>query len=121
MMNKDFTIEAIKNLRPTSGWGIRGSDIEWELDENKNLVASNIIWNDSVRSLPNKEEIDAEIARLQTEWSATEYQRQRKPEYPPLADLADALYWQAQGDESKMTAYLAAVDAVKIKYPKGGA
>ena len=54
------------------------------------------------------------------EWEATEYQRLRKPEYPPLADLADALYWQSQGDESKMTAYLAAVDAVKQKYPKEG-
>ena len=39
-------------------------------------------------------------------------------EYPPMTDLADALYWQSKGDESKMTAYLAAVEAVKLKYPK---
>jgi hypothetical protein len=118
-MNKDFTIQAIKNLRPTSGWGIKGRDIEWGFDERENLVASNIIWNDSERSFPSKEEIDSEIARLQAEWSATEYQRQRTPEYPPLADLADALYWQSKGNDIKMAAYLAAVDAVKVKFPKG--
>jgi hypothetical protein len=61
----------------------------------------------------------AEKQRLELDYQAKEYQRQRQPEYPPLADLADALYWQAQGDNSKMTAYLAAVQAVKDKYPKG--
>jgi hypothetical protein len=121
MMNKDFTIEAIKNLRPTSGWGIKGSEISWELNKEGNETASNITWNDTVNQFPSKEEIDSEIARLQAEWSATEYQRQRKPEYPPLADLADALYWQSKGNDIKMAAYLAAVDAVKTKYPKGGA
>lgn len=42
----------------------------------------------------------------------------RRAAYPPLADLADALYWQAQGDDSKMAAYHAAVAAVKARYPK---
>jgi hypothetical protein len=44
--------------------------------------------------------------------------RLRKQEYPPVEDLADALYWQSRGDPSKMTAYLARVDAVKKKFPK---
>jgi len=42
----------------------------------------------------------------------------RAADYPPLTDLADALYWQARGDASKMDAYVAKVDAVKAKYPK---
>ena len=42
----------------------------------------------------------------------------RRAAYPPLADLADALYHQAQGDASKLEAYLAAVAAIKDKYPK---
>lgn len=62
--------------------------------------------------------IQAEVLRLQQAWAATEYQRQRQPEYPPLQDLADALYWQNKGDNSKMQAYLAACEAVKQKYPK---
>ena len=42
----------------------------------------------------------------------------RRAAYPPLTDLADALYWQGQGDNSKMDAYQAAVAAVKVKFPK---
>jgi hypothetical protein len=42
----------------------------------------------------------------------------RKAAYPPLGDLADALYWQSKGDSSKMTEYLANCEAVKLKYPK---
>jgi len=42
----------------------------------------------------------------------------RRALYPPLADLADALYWQSKGDDSKMVAYHAAVEAVKARFPK---
>lgn len=62
--------------------------------------------------------ISAELARLKAESKATEYQRKRAPEYPPLTELADALYHQQNGDDTKMTAYLAKVEAVKQKYPK---
>lgn len=48
-----------------------------------------------------------------------DYRVRRQQEYPTLAALADAMYWQARGDASKMQAYLAACDAVKAKYPKG--
>lgn len=66
----------------------------------------------------NMAAVDTEIARLKSEYDATEYQRKRQPEYPPLTDLADALYHQQNGDDTKMTAYLAKVEAVKQKYPK---
>ena len=46
------------------------------------------------------------------------YKYKRAPEYPPLTDLADALYHQSKGDETKLTAYLAKCEAVKQKYPK---
>jgi hypothetical protein len=46
------------------------------------------------------------------------YKYKRQPEYPPLTDLADALYHQSKGDETKLTAYLAKCEAVKQKYPK---
>jgi hypothetical protein len=46
------------------------------------------------------------------------YIENRQREYPPLADLADALYHQSKGDETKLTAYLAKCEAVKTKYPK---
>lgn len=42
----------------------------------------------------------------------------RRTAYPPLADLADAMYWQSQGRDGKMKEYNAAVEAVKLRYPK---
>ncbi len=76
-----------------------------------------IQWFDE-RPMPSREEVEAEVTRLQSEWVRTEYKRQRQPEYPPITDLADALYWQSQGDDSKLTEYYQKVAAVKNKYPK---
>ncbi|WP_157778895.1 hypothetical protein [Massilia violaceinigra] len=42
----------------------------------------------------------------------------RRAAYPPLADLADAMYWQSRGQSGKMDEYNAAVEAVKARYPK---
>lgn len=47
-----------------------------------------------------------------------DYQQLRVAAYPPVTEFADALYWQARGKRDKMKAYLAAVDAVKVRYPK---
>ena len=124
MSTPDFTSKAILNLSPDAVWTLHGSDINWveQKDDNNQptgiFVAENLEWKTKSIAIPSKEEIEAEVARLLSEYQSTQYQRQRQPEYPPLADLADALYWQSQGDDSKMTAYLAAVEAVKQKYPK---
>jgi len=63
-------------------------------------------------------QIQTEISRLQAIEDANTHQYPRKLEYPPLSDLADAIYWQEKGNGAKMAAYLAAVEAVKAKYPK---
>ena len=55
---------------------------------------------------------------IAAERAATQYQRNRRPEYPSLATLADALYWSNQGDNTKLDEYYAACAAVKAKYPK---
>lgn len=62
--------------------------------------------------------VDAAAAEIAAEQAATAYQRQRQPEYPSLAELADALYWASTGDTTKLDAYYAACAAVKAKYPK---
>ena len=62
--------------------------------------------------------VDAAAAELAAEAAATQYQRDRQPEYPSLADLADALYWSNQGDNTKLDEYYQACAAVKTKYPK---
>jgi len=64
--------------------------------------------------------VDSAAAELAAERAATAYQRQRAPEYPSMAELADALYWNSTGDSTKLDEYYAACAAVKAKYPKGG-
>ena len=95
--------QALMNLRPGAQWKVVGDEIE---------------WLDQEQTKPSKEEIYAEIAVIRQKIKDTEYQRKRMREYPPLTELADALYHQQNGDDSKMTAYLAKVEAVKQKYPK---
>ena len=99
-MNK---IDALMSLRPNASWVLRGDDLE---------------WMDLVQTQPTEDEIQAEIVRLQADYDAKQYQRDRQFEYPSLATLADALYWSNQGDNTKLDEYYAACAAVKAKYPK---
>ena len=62
----------------------------------------------------DKSQADSDDAAL----AAAQYQRDREPLYPPLADFADAYYWAQNGDDSKMTAYVAACAKVKTDNPK---
>ena len=57
---------------------------------------------------------EAEKAAREAKFAATQYQRQRAAEYPPIGDQLDAL-WKG-GDAA--AAMLAQVQAVKAKYPK---
>ena len=63
----------------------------------------------------DKSSADSDDAAL----AATQYQRNRSPLYPPLADFADAYYWAQKGDDSKMTAYVADCAKVKADNQKG--
>ena len=56
--------------------------------------------------------INAEFARLQAEYDAKQYQRNRAAEYPSFADQFDTLY------HGGYDAWKAQIDAIKLKYPK---
>jgi hypothetical protein len=101
-------IGALMSLRPGAQWSMSEEDYD------------SIIWLEPEGGMikPSREEVEAEILRLDVLYAQYDYQRKRAPEYPPLQDLADAIYWQSQGDNSKMEQYLAAVAEVKQKYPK---
>ena len=88
---------ALLSLRPGAQWVIRGDDLE---------------WLDTEQAQPTDAEITAEIARLQAEYDAKEYQRNRAAEYPSIPDQFDLLY------HGGMDAWKAAIQAVKDKYPK---
>lgn len=95
--------EAIKSLRPQSVWSMNGESYE------------GLEWLDQNSPKPTEAELLIEVARLQAEYEATEYQRQRAAEYPPMADYLDAV---VKGDQAQIDAYIAACLAVKAKYPK---
>ena len=92
---------ALSNLRPNKQFIIRGTTVE---------------WLDDVEP-PTEAEINAEVSRLQAEYDAQAYARSRVQEYPPIGDQLDALF-KAGVFPADMAA---AIQAVKDKYPKGGA
>ena len=48
--------------------------------------------------------------------NATQYQRDRKPNYPPMQDYLDGI---VKGDQAQIDKYISDCLAVKEKYPKG--
>ena len=50
-----------------------------------------------------------------------DYSTRRRGEYPPLEDLADAMFHAKNGDQSKLETYMQRVAAVKAKFPKPAA
>jgi hypothetical protein len=58
---------------------------------------------------------EAAFAAEQAEKQATEYQRLRAAEYPPMADYIDGI---VKNDQAQVQAYIDACLEVKAKYPK---
>jgi hypothetical protein len=57
----------------------------------------------------------AEKTAREAELAATEYQRQRAAEYPPMTDYIDGI---VKGEQAQVQAYIDACLAIKAKYPK---
>ena len=76
------------------------------------LDGTNIDYADG-QTPPTEAEIDAEVIRLQAEYDAQEYARNRKTEYPPMADQLDYIFHNGV-DKWKEDI----VQPVKDKYPK---
>jgi hypothetical protein len=95
-MNK---AQALQTLRPEAQWVLRGDELE---------------WLDTEQVQPTEEEIRAEIARLEAEYIATQYQRDRKAEYDKLNQFEMQFDDVANGT----TTWVDAINAIKAKYPK---
>jgi hypothetical protein len=94
-------ITAILSLVPDAQVVIRDEVVEW-------IEPSTAPVTDA--------EIDAEMVRLQAEYDAKEYQRNRAKEYPSIQEQMDMQYWDAINGT---TTWQNAINAVKTKYPKG--
>ena len=95
-------IDAIFSLVPNSEFVIRGDEIEWHVPSTAPVTDA---------------QIATELARLQSEYDAKEYQRLRK--YPSLGDQLDML-WHAidNGTLNKTSDFYTAIKAVKDAHPK---
>jgi hypothetical protein len=103
-MSRTFGIvDALQTLTPGAQWVLSGDEY------------SGLEWLDEDQDQPTEEALFAEADRLQAEYDALEYQRLRKPEYPPIEDYIDGI---VKGDREQVDAYIAACVAVKEKYPK---
>ena len=72
---------ALDSLTPNAGWSWDGKTYE------------GISWHpDNTDDLPTKAELDAEVARLQTEYDNNAYARNRAAEYPSIPDQLDDIY-----------------------------
>jgi len=94
MINK---ADALQSLRPGAEWVLRGDDLEW-LDTNQ--------------AQPTDAEIAAEVARLEADYAAKQYQRDRVAAYPSIPDQLDQIYHEG------IDAWKATIAAVKQEYPK---
>lgn len=101
-----FFIKALNNLVGQGNFYLEGDDAYENVKR----------W--FVDNPPTAEQVYAERDRLKTNWENSTYSRERKFDYPDLGELADAIYWKEKGDNSKMEAYIAKVDAIKSKWPK---
>ena len=98
-------IDAIKNLAPGAKFGIYGNDL------------TRIDWQDESISQPSDADIEAELVRLQAEYDANQYQRDRQ--YPQLGEQLDMLFHDmTAGKGDKTGEWYKAVAKVKADNPK---
>ena len=95
-------IEAILSINPNANVSVQGDNLE-------NAI---INWNDTP-IIPN-DELQAEINKLQAEYDAEEWKRNRKAEYPTHEDCIHALL---DGGDT-LTELQEKRQAIKNKYPK---
>ena len=94
-------LEAVQSLEPNAQFVMSGDEIT--------------VWHSEDITEPTDAEITAEQERLQAEYDANQYARDRLAEYPNLQDCIHALL---DGGDT-LTDLQAARQAVKDKYPKG--
>lgn len=98
-------LKAISNLKPNSAWKVVGND-----------SYENLEWLDQSQTKPTEAEVMSEVARLQAEYDAKQYQRDRANEYPTLQEQLDMQYWDSVNGT---TVWQDTIQAIKAKYPKG--
>ena len=94
-------IEAILKINPNAKVSVSGTDIN----------TCEITWHNGTTPIP-KADIEAKMAKLQTDYDNNAYQRERATAYPSIADQLDKIYHSGLDEWKKV------IKATKDKYPK---
>jgi len=91
--------DAILSLKPNAKWILRGDVLE---------------WLDAVQTEPTQSEIDAEVIRLQAEYDAQAYARNRMKEY----DQLNQFEMMFDDDRDSTTTWVDKINEIKGRHPK---
>jgi len=120
MENYKKFAKTLYNLKDSAEYSFTGNypmteekfiTIDWVTGKNENGTA--ITTKTNPHTELTWEKVNTEMVRLQTEYEAQEYARNRQAEYPSVQELVVALY-----DTDDKTAVDEKRAAVKLKYPK---
>ena len=92
--------KAIKAINPSAEFKYLNEDVD------------TIVWMNGTTPIA-KADIIAKKAELQTDYDNKKYQRDRKAEYPSIADQLDEIY------HNGIDGWKATIKTTKDKYPKG--
>jgi hypothetical protein len=98
-----FTVfDALNYLQPSARFGILNDDYDL------------IDWHSEDKTKPTREEVEAVLAKFNSDYVDTEYKRKRADEYPPIGDQLDALFHAGVFPPDMA----AKIQEIKDKFPK---
>jgi hypothetical protein len=80
--------------------------------DSKNKVYANLIIHDASKDKPTEQECIDGLAKMQSDFDALAYKRNRASEYPSIADQLDDIY------HNGIDGWKSTIKTVKDKYPK---
>lgn len=98
---KPTLIDAIISLVPSAEVSVCDNNVTWHIPSTAPVTDA---------------QIDSELVRLQAEYDAKQYQRDRASAYPSIQEQLDMQYWDAVNGT---TVWQDTIQAIKAKYPKG--
>jgi len=91
--------QALQSLKPNAEWIYKNNELNWK---------------DTEQTEPTQSEIDAEIVRLQAEYNAQAYARNRKAEY----DQLNQFEMMFDDDRDSTTTWVDKINEIKGRHPK---
>ena len=99
---REFVTDAIKSIHPSATASFMTGD-----------TYESLKWKSEDLTKPTEDEWDTALAKVQSDWTANEYARNRQAEYPDWGVQLNKIY-----DDGLTKWKSEMVDPVKAKFPK---